>query len=130
MNAVSAFSARKNINASATFPGSINEDVVSAGPSTFQDSDALHCLDGPTEPPRKRRKRRGSSRKNVGEAVGGGQTQLVKVADDDDGCTLALDTPNQTKDPEVEDGEVLRRASGSDLGQNSDEASLESFENE
>ena len=130
MSAVSALSARKSINASASFPALIRDEVVAPGPSRPQVSTAIPSADGPAERPRKRRKRGGSSRKNVGQEAGGGQSQAVSTGDDNDGGTLVLETLNETGSLGIENGEVLSRACEGDLGQNTDEASLESFENE
>lgn len=130
MSAVSALSTRKSINASASSPALIRDEVVSHGPSRLQDSTAIHSAGGPAERPRKRRKRGGSSRKNGGQVAAGGQTQAIDTGDDNDGGILVLETLDETRSPGIEKEEVLSRASEGDLGQNSDEASLESFENE
>ena len=121
---------RKSINASASSPALIRDEVVSAGPSRLQDSTATISADGLAERPRKRRKRGGSSRKSGGQVAEGGQTQAVRTGDDKDGGILVYETLNETSSPEIENGKVLSRASGGDLGQDGDDDSLESFENE
>ena len=130
VSAVSALSARKSINISVSSPALIREDVVSAEPSRLKDSGIIRSADSPAERPRKRRKRGGSSRKNVGNVAGDGQTQAVLTGDDNEGGTLVLETLTETRGPEIENGEVLSKVSEGDFGQNSEEASLESFENE
>lgn len=128
MSAVSALSARKSINASASSPTLIQDEVVSAGPSRLLDSTAIHSADGPAERPRKKRKRGGISKKNGGQVAAGGQTQAISTEDDNDGDALVVETLNENKSPEIENGEVLSRASEGDCGQNSDSVSLESLE--